>query len=347
MHAFFRRVPLLFLLAPATGCGGATLGTSGHHAGSNDGGPSNGYPANMIAATANSGDALLSFFTYDTTTGFVPTGALSAGDWTAGLCTYVAFDSARNLYVGCQGSPQQPVGRIYVFPSGANGDAKPIRSVTSPQLATASLSDIAVDSQGNIYVVTQNYPEDGGYATDTLLIFGKGSDTEATRIIEAPGATATGSLFLDSSGVALDGQGNIYVASVLGPVSEFSAGASGEVSPIRSFSDGHLGETGLAVDSSGRLYVTTYDDPSPAPTPASVVVFGPDGAIERTIAGSATGLSLAGGIAADRAGRIYVSDFPGEQASVGLRVFSAGATGDAAPEATLPGVGEYGFAVAP
>ena len=231
-----------------------------------------------------------------------------------------------------------------MFADGLVGDAQPIRSVTSPDVASGALSNIAVDPAGTIYVVTQTYPDDGGTATATLSVFGESSDTAPIRTI----ALSARGLF-DSSGVALDAAGNMYVASVLGPIEEFSAEASGDVSPLRLFggSDGYMGETGLAIDPSGRLYVTTYDDPAPTVTPASLFVFGPDGGVERTVGGPATGLSLAGGMAIDGAGRMYVSDFPGLAGAVGLHVFGAGASGNVPPEATLPGVGEYGFAVAP
>jgi hypothetical protein len=340
-----------FLVVPAMGCGGATRDADASDGGpgttrSDDGGLSGGYPAGMIAASSSSANGL-SFFAYDTTTGFVPIGALSGDSWAkTGFCGSVAFDGARNLYVGCEGSPQQPSGRILVFANGSVGDAQPIRSVTSPDVATGALSNIAVDPAGTIYVVTQRFPDDDGGSTTTatLSVFGKSSDTAPIRTIDL----SASSLF-DSSGVALDAAGNVYVSSVLGPIEEFSAGASGDVSPLRSFggSDGFMGETGLAIDPSGRLYVTTYDDPAPTVTPASLFVFGPDGAVERTVGGPATGLSLAGGMAIDRAGRMYVSDLPGRAGTVGLHVFGAGASGNVPPEATLPGVGEYGFAVAP
>jgi hypothetical protein len=333
MYAPFRRLAFV-LLVPAIGCGGATLDAK---ASDSDAGVSSGYPAGMIAASASSSGALLSFFTYDTATGFVPVGALSGGSWATGICAYVAFDRARNLYIGCQGSQQQPVGRIVVFANGSVGDAQPIRVVTSPDVAVGALANIAVDAAGDIYVVSEA-------TTSRLSVFGESSDTAPIRTLEWPPQG-----FVDSSGVALDAAGNVYVASVVGPVEEFSAGATGDASPLRSFggSDGYLGETGVAIDSSGRLYVTTYDDPAPTVTPASLLVFGPDGAVERTVGGPATGLSLAVGMAIDGAGRMYVSDFPGVAGALGLRVFGAGASGNVPPEAILPGVGEYGLAVAP
>src|SRR5271166_489844 len=181
-----------FLLVPAMACGGTTL---------DKGGLSSGYPAGMIAASTNSANALFSFFTYDTTTGFVPIGALSGGSWATGFCAFVAFDGARNLYVGCQGSQQQPIGRILVFANGSVGDAQPIRSVTSPDVATGALSNIAVDPAGTIYVVTQpqSSPDEAGSTTTvTLSVFGESSDTAPVRTIEL---SASG--LFDSSGVAL------------------------------------------------------------------------------------------------------------------------------------------------
>lgn len=342
MNAFLRSLALS-LVAPAVACGGSTLDETRD----GGGGASSGYPAGMIAATPNtatSPNALLSFFTYDTATGFVPAGALSGGSWVTGLCVYVAFDSARNLYVGCQGSPQQPTGHILVFANGSIGDAQPIRTVTSPEVASGALAKIAVDPAGNIYVVTGNSTDDGGWAT-TLSVFGESSDTAPIRTMDL---SARG--LNDPSGVALDAAGNVYVTALLGPIEEFSAGASGDVSPLRSLagSDGYQGQTGLAIDPSGRLYVATYDDPGPTVTPASLFVFGPDGAVERTVSGPATGLSLAAGMAIDGVGRMYVSDFPSTMADAGgLHVFGARASGNVPPEATLKGVGEYGFAVAP
>jgi hypothetical protein len=235
MSSSFRRLAFAFLLVPAMGCGGATTDGAGdaHDTDATaDAGNGNGYSAGMIAATESSSGAFLSFFTYDTTTGFTPVGGLSGGPW--GVCLFngaVAFDSGRNLYIGCEGNPEQPIGRISVFANGSVGDAQPIRSVTSPDLASASLSDIAVEPGGNIYVVARSYANDAGvsFSTDTLLVFGPSSDTAPIRTIQ--GGPAANPILFDSSGVALDPEGNVYVASAAGPIEEFSAGASGAASP--------------------------------------------------------------------------------------------------------------------
>jgi hypothetical protein len=89
---------------------------------------------------------------------------------------------------------------------------------------------------------------------------------------------------------------------------------------------------GLAVDSSGRLYVSDY-------TAKAIYVFaaGATGntAPIRTIAGSATGLTEPVGMSLDSHGHLYVAQLRNDTAPI--EEFAANANGNAAPIATIGG----------
>jgi sugar lactone lactonase YvrE len=117
-----------------------------------------------------------------------------------------------------------------------------------------------------------------------------------------------------------------------GTVTDYPLSPTGNVAPLFTLGHGNRlsGPSGVAVDSTGRVYVVnsggnTVSEFAPGVTSAA----GPD----VTIAGSNTGLSNPTGIALDAAGRIYVTS----QSSATVSVFAAGADGNAAPIATISG----------
>ena len=125
----------------------------------------------------------------------------------------------------------------------------------------------------------------------------------------------------------------VYVADIgVRParVLEFSLTASGDAAPIDSIigSRAGLGDiVGMALDSSGRLYVAHVTDRY------AISVFAASArgnvAPERVIQGNLTGIATIKNITVDSDGTLYAS-------SAGwIRVFAPGATGNVAPIATL------------
>jgi len=181
-------------------------------------------------------------------------------------------------------------------------------------------SGIAVDASGNIYVA------------DTL--------NDTVRKITAAGAVSTvagtagvsgsadgsgaAARFTGPQGLALDGAGNLYVADAGNHTIRRIALAGGVVTTVAGFAgasglaDGSgsqarfNGPTGLALDSSGNLYVADTDNDTVREVTAAgavVTLAGQPGTTGSSdAADGASRLNLPTGVAADGAGNVYVAD---------------------------------------
>jgi hypothetical protein len=216
-----------------------------------------------------------------------------AGDFLTGIEGFakhtstnaVAFDSKGQLFV----SAFLPgTGRaIDVFAAGANnsgsgGLAKPKRTISDE-------GGLAIDSNNLLYVANST--------TATIDIFPSGSGTMQAQI----GGSNTG--LIAPATVAVDASFNVYVFDAkTDAISEFAAGATGNVAPIRTISGSNTGlsngggfEFGIAVSkTSGDIFVSN---------PVSNAILGfaatASGNVApiQTIAGSATQLSAPIGLA--------------------------------------------------
>jgi hypothetical protein len=216
-----------------------------------------------------------------------------AGDFLTGIEGFakrtatnaVAFDSKGQLFV----SASLPEGgrAIDVFAPGANnsgsgGKAKPKRTISDE-------GGLAIDSNNLLYVANST--------TATIDIFPSGSGTMEAQI----GGSKTG--LVAPRTVAVDASLNVYVFDAnTSTISEFAAGATGNVAPIRTISGSNTGlgggngfSFGLAVSKmSGDIFVSN-------PASNAILVFAATAsgnvAPIQTIAGSATGLSFPVGLA--------------------------------------------------
>jgi hypothetical protein len=199
----------------------------------------------------------------------------------------VAFDRRGRLFV----SAFLPEGgrAVEVFAPGANGCVK-------PRLTISDAGGLAIDSNNLLYVANSE--------TETIDIFPAGSSTMQAQIggsntgLGAPGTSA-----LPANTVAVDASRNVYVFDAkTATISEFAAGATGNVAPIRTISGSNTGldggngfSFGLAVSKkSGEIFVSN---------PGSNAILGfaatASGNVApiQTIAGSATGLGDPLGVA--------------------------------------------------
>ncbi len=133
----------------------------------------------------------------------------------------------------------------------------------------------------------------------------------------------------------------LYVANggVGGPVTVYAAGASCNAAPMATIAGnntGLSGSVGIALDAAGQLYVTNTSGLS------TITIYAAGAAGNATpiatIAGSNTGLRNPAGITLDAAGQLYVAnwDYPSTLTST-ITVYAPGATGNAAPIATIGG----------
>jgi hypothetical protein len=192
----------------------------------------------------------------------------------------VAFDSTGQLFV----TAALPDGgrTIDVFAPGANGCATPERTI-------ADYGGLAIDSKNVLYVATRTTP--------TIDIFPAGSSIMEAQIagtktgLEAPNT------------VAVDASRNVYVFDTkTSTISEFAAGATGNVAPIRTIAGSKTGlrgengfSFGLAISkTSGKIFVSNSG--SNAILGFAATASGNVAPVQ-TIAGAATGLGDPLGVA--------------------------------------------------
>jgi hypothetical protein len=211
-----------------------------------------------------------------------------AGDFLTGITGFakptqtnaVAFDSTGQLFV----SASLPKGgrAIDVFAPGASNGAKPKRTISDE-------GGLAIDGNNLLYVANST--------TATIDVFPSGSGTMEAQI----GGSNTG--LVAPRTVAVDASLNVYVFDAkTATISEFAAGATGNVAPIRTISGSNTGLSGgngfgfgIAVSkTSGKIFVSNASS-------NAILVFAANAsgnaAPIQTIAGSATKLSVPLGLA--------------------------------------------------
>lgn len=169
--------------------------------------------------------------------------------------------------------------------------------------------------------ITVYDPESSGNAAPVRSISGSNTGLGVTA------STLPASIFRDPSG-------QLYVTNFAsGAVLVFEAGASGNVTPIRTITGPNTGlSRAFAVtrDQVGQIYVFDYDA-------HAIRVFAPDanGNADplRSIQGPSTRLNGVPAMRVSQTGELYVVD----QDEGTVKVFAAGATGDAAPIRVIGG----------
>jgi 6-phosphogluconolactonase (cycloisomerase 2 family) len=205
-------------------------------------------------------------------------------------------------------------------------DWAPLRTILvtdgSVPVRGVPLLGVAADREGLLYVSREDSavavyaPTANGVATPVRVIQGAATGLDIPR---QP---------------AIDQQGRLVVPNLSSPGSQvlvFRAGASGNASPVRSFSEGLDGALAVAVDRVGRIYASNYSNDS-------VTVYEPtgdDGSDDntpiRTIKGPATGLDTPTGLTIGPNGDLYVASYANRSVSV----FDAGSNGNVAPKRTI------------
>ncbi len=196
---------------------------------------------------------------------------------------------------------------------------------------------IALDSSGKIYVADAGNPYASPPIPPNVFVYSVlGSRTGLLN--EAPIATISGSNtgLVYPDGIAVDSSRNIYVADYFAvkvlvyPALGSSTGLLDEAptATISGSNTGLLGPVGIALDSSGNIYVADYGA-------LSVFVYLPLGSStgplnevpSAIISGSDTGLISPAGIAVDSSRNIYVDD----SYACSVFVYPAGSSGDVVP----------------
>jgi hypothetical protein len=270
--------------------------------------------------------------------------------------TCLATDSAGQVYVG---GSQNISGtttytwEVMVYAAGASGNATPVRTVIGSGSSFLTVSEMAVDSAGLLYVLT-NRPAP---MVAVLSATANGAATPVRMITGA--ATQLGG---NPLGIAVDISGTIYVSNTgaLGTASvlAFPSTANGNVAPARVISGSNTGFHalyGIATDATGNVYVLDTLEVPAVSANSSIYEFPPAAngnvAPSRTIAGSNTGMSstFTSYLQVDSAGTIFVSGDRGTNTPF-VASYGAGASGNVTPSTTFTssvwyGVGYYGIAL--
>jgi len=258
------------------------------------------------------------------------------------------------VMAACSSGPTAPVGgasgalyvaneggrSITVYAPGATGNAPPLRTIAGGNTGLTFPNSIARDTAGRLYVVNLGA---SGISPETLTVYADSATGNAAPVRTIPGIDAGRH---NTGGLAVDAAGRLYIAThrfggdtIGDTIKVFAANASGNAAPLYTIAGSNTGLNapgGIALDAAGRLYVANEGS-------STVTIYAPGAsgniAPIGTIAGSSTGLNSPGYIALDRFGQLYVLNIViiSNQAYYHITTFSAAATGDAAPIATLAG----------
>jgi len=320
-----------------------------------------GYPTNAIGPIDPATN------TFNSTN---PTLTISSTNPTEGY-RGLATDSAGNIYVlstGFDDNYEEIPGstKILVFAPATSGTmtANPIRTISGPAANLDGAGLLTVDAAGNIYLWEEGSdPAAPTVIPSTILEFAAGASGNAApiRTLDVAQYPSPDGFSGYPSGLAVDASGNIVFAvanvtsfdgtdqSESGQIEIFTPGQSGKATPARTISGPQSQLTqiaGLALDLRGNIYVEMADYSSGDNPGILQFTGGADPATSSApvtaISGSATSLNrfFLDSLAVDAAGNTYVLDytFPGMQTNYLLR-FAPGATGNVAPDATVPSQG--------
>jgi sugar lactone lactonase YvrE len=284
-----------------------------------------------LAGMASAQSVYTSPYTFTTLAGKAGVSGNADGQGAAAtfsFSTYVAMDTAGNLYVSDSGNNEirkvTPAGAVTTLagspgPSGLGGNV----NGTGTAALFDNMSGIAVDKSGNVYVADHNNYLIRKISPAGVVTTFAGNTAEVLAGAGGMDGTGTAATFDDLQGLAVDSSGNLAIADGRANIRTATPAAvvstlAGSLNHVAGSQDG-LGANalfnypgGVAVDGGGNIYVAdTMNNQIRKVTPAGAVttIAGNAG-----VAGSADGTGEAAtfnaptGIALDGSGNLFVAD---------------------------------------
>ncbi|MFY9663082.1 MAG: hypothetical protein WAL67_00630 [Candidatus Cybelea sp.] len=292
-------------------------------------------PCLYVANEGPRGDSSVTVYSAGATGNAKPIQTIKGSNTGLSASWEVAVDADGKMYVAnTTGGGSQGHGSVTVYAAGATGNVAPVQTISGPNTRLANPLGVALDPvNGDIYVESEGCSSPYFYCVE-IFASGANGNVAPTGIIRGKKTELS-----DSSGVALDASGNLYVANYAGvgyndrgTVTAYTAGSVGNVAPARTISGSNTGlyqPEGVAFDTGSNIYVPNgFGGPSNA---GSVTVYAPtasrNAAPIRTIQGTKTKLDEPLGIALDGSDNLYVGNYESNT----VTVYAAGANGRVKP----------------
>jgi len=185
-----------------------------------------GLPAiSVFAANAGGNVAPIRTITGDATTLSFPGGP--------------AFDSSNNVYVtNTVNAVGGPPDAVVEFSSTASGNVAPIRRIAGAATTINTISGIALDGSGNIYVSSFTGSDDPsqGLYVGSILVFSSNANGDVAPVRTISGSAtmlhAIGSVKVDSAGNIFVTSDNVSSIFATPAILKFAPNANGNVAPI-------------------------------------------------------------------------------------------------------------------
>ena len=209
----------------------------------------------------------------------------------------MAVDAAGDVWVtNTVPFPCCDPGAVFEYAAGADGNVRPVTTIQGSDIS--SPYGVAVDPAGHVWVSNSNFA--AGHANPGWVSeYAVGANGTAQLIATIKGDNTD---IYNPQAVALGQDGNVWVSNLSyggnGSVTDYAAGATGNVHPTTKISEPDLYHYGAALDSTGHVFVVSDPIGAGAPTVAEYAqaAGGPPSLLAK-IQGNGTGLDGPFGIA--------------------------------------------------